>query len=1017
MADISELLIEVKQINKTIGDIDLVNKKLKQTQATATSLGKSLFAGASFTALIASVKKFGDAWKQVIVTNKAFGTMFKKNIDIANKGVKELTKNFNETNVSAKKLLSTIKSRFGFDLISSKKTAEMATNMARLSHEVAAFYGTDVAAVSEKFNMALNGSSRALREFGINIDLNSPRMKKMIEEMRIAEGETEEGAKALVIYNEILKRGQKYEGSFKTQAKTLSQAFGDIGNTLKSGMFAEAGRVLSAIFVPILEKINALLSQPWVQKIGGIALALGSIVGVIKSIQLAVAGLNATLLRFNIAVPQFLTTFNSLLGAFFNTIGTFVVLNLKKIKNSFLLTIGALSKKHVIFHRDILKRAGKLQDLMRKAYADGNEKLVKRIGEIFSKYGGLRLPKIDLFGKAEVDWLLRFAKFKDVLNGSVRSIGSIFSRISTSVGSSFKSLSLILDQSITNYFRGVKKVSPQVEAATQTFIKKYIDSANKLKLQMSMASSAAEREVLKKKSSSLASGFASGLASSVGRSTGLGSKLKGVWEGIKKSLGWIITGVGSFFRGFGKTFLKLVKNPYVAAITAIVAALATLFVFTFKSFAKSNKIVPEDAGEYLKMSVSQRWGIIWDNLWHYLLELFYYIPESIAKFFTADFWKSIASAFSGFGERLLNFMLGQGFNTDEQVLKKFEDTQLKRVNDYKKTIDDLIQNLNDFWHDESVSNLDPKIVLKIEKARLKSYEKQREDEKRNLAALQRAAQRWSAIVEERKKQGKSLSDIETKAMDRNKEAIKKSLGRIKALKDLMDKTNGNIQKAQGDVDAAAQKQQELLRKNKENLLKMMEAQKTVLSSRFEGFTWYQDIQEKILEGLGQLTDSKKLKNIRERMDELDKMYLDPRGKFWSQYNNKEKIEYYKKLTDLELSAYQIKLNIVNKEREALQKTNEIVQDALNKAMEWKPRGVEGMEAGTAEGYKYLTSGLGNLASIQSVMSQNQNDEKNLQMQSNNLVSSIKGYVKAMNSKIQTLQFNENQVLLKTVNNP
>ena len=88
MADISELLIEVKNINNTINDIDSVGKKLKQTQQQAISLGKSIFAGASFTALIASIKKLGDAWKDVIVTNKAFGTMFAKNIDIANKGVK-----------------------------------------------------------------------------------------------------------------------------------------------------------------------------------------------------------------------------------------------------------------------------------------------------------------------------------------------------------------------------------------------------------------------------------------------------------------------------------------------------------------------------------------------------------------------------------------------------------------------------------------------------------------------------------------------------------------------------------------------------------------------------------------------------------------------------------------------------------------------------------------------------------------------------------------------------------------
>lgn len=268
MPDISELIIEVKQINKTLSDIDKVGKKLKQTKADATSLGKAIFAGWTFTKIIQGAKAFGDAWRDVTVTFKTFDNVFGKWNKEAQEGVKELMNKFHDTNVEAKKLLSRIAGRISIDFDFDKGTvSEMSKQLAIVSKELGAAFGQNSEEVSRKLSMALNGRTKGLKEFGIAIDTTSPKFKKLVKEMMLAKGYTEESAQAMVIYNEVLRQTKRFSGSFEAQAKGLSQAMEDVGNTLKGGAFAKAGEVLSAIFVPILEKINSLLSKPWVQAI------------------------------------------------------------------------------------------------------------------------------------------------------------------------------------------------------------------------------------------------------------------------------------------------------------------------------------------------------------------------------------------------------------------------------------------------------------------------------------------------------------------------------------------------------------------------------------------------------------------------------------------------------------------------------------------------------------------------------------------------------------------------------
>lgn len=294
MADVSELLIEVKNVNKTLSDIQKVGDKLKQTQSQAINFGKAIFAGWTFTKLIKGAKQFGDAWRDTVVTFKNFDKIFGNFNSIALEGIKELKNEFAETEKGARKLLSLIGSRIDFNL-NTTEISKVSKDLAILSKEIAAFYGIDSTQVSEKLTRGLSGMTKGLKEFGINIDTASPRFKELVNQLMISTGKTEEAAKAMVIYNEIMKKGEKFKGSFDVQAKTLSAAFENISNSLTDGPFTKAGEILSTIFVPILNKVNDLINIPWVSTIMGIVSALGLVLASVVAIQVAVGNLSLSI--------------------------------------------------------------------------------------------------------------------------------------------------------------------------------------------------------------------------------------------------------------------------------------------------------------------------------------------------------------------------------------------------------------------------------------------------------------------------------------------------------------------------------------------------------------------------------------------------------------------------------------------------------------------------------------------------------------------------------------------------
>ena len=150
MADISELILQVKNADNAVQQIDKVDKKLKQTTESSkqlSTLGKTLFAGWSFTKLIQGAKQLSDAWQENLITFRNFDEVFGRFSSSAEASVNKLVKGFSMTNTQAKKALATIGSKLDLNL-TPNEIQKISEEFATLSQEIAAAYQLDPKQVS-----------------------------------------------------------------------------------------------------------------------------------------------------------------------------------------------------------------------------------------------------------------------------------------------------------------------------------------------------------------------------------------------------------------------------------------------------------------------------------------------------------------------------------------------------------------------------------------------------------------------------------------------------------------------------------------------------------------------------------------------------------------------------------------------------------------------------------------------------------------------------------------------------
>ena len=99
--------------------------------------------------------------------------------------------------------------------------------------------------------------------------------------------------------------------------------------------------------------------------------------------------------------------------------------------------------------------------------------------------------------------------------------------------------------------------------------------------------------------------------------------------------------------------------------------------------------------------------------------------------------------------------------------------------------------------------------------------------------------------------------------------------------------------------------------------------------------------------------------------------------------------------------------MLNNEREAIKKTNDMVLEYLDKALEWKPQGVNAIDLNTQEGYKYMTSSFSSIGNIGSILQDTNKQEIELQKKANEIATETKNTINDIKQKISDLTTTSN----------
>ena len=179
-----------------------------------------------------------------------FGAVFDKTngeFQEAKKWVEDYSNALLLDNVEVENAISKFRVLTGTMGMNNEKSKEMSFNMTQLAYDLSAISGNDVSQVINQLSSALNGQTKALKEYGIAIDnntmqqyLNAHGIDRKVSSLTAAQ-------RAEVRYMQIMERSSGMQGYY---AKTLMSP-ANAANIIKT-QFRLLTREIGNVFIPIL---------------------------------------------------------------------------------------------------------------------------------------------------------------------------------------------------------------------------------------------------------------------------------------------------------------------------------------------------------------------------------------------------------------------------------------------------------------------------------------------------------------------------------------------------------------------------------------------------------------------------------------------------------------------------------------------------------------------------------------------------------------------------------------------
>jgi phage-related protein len=289
-----KIIADVKDAIKGVDDVEQKTSSMKDKMV---GLGKGIAAGLATAAVVKfgadSIKAAADADDAGDMVTSAFGEAGKSIEDFSKTAADKMGLSATAyKNMAAQ--TGQILTGFGVNQEDAAKQTETLTQRAA---DMAAIWGTDVPTAMDAMNKAMQGQTRPMKAFGVNISSAEVSARALKEGYVDASGKVTDAGKAIAAQEIILEKTNKYQGEFAKNS-------GDLGSQqdILKAKFENLQTSIGEKLLPVILKLFDVI-QPLINFISSntswlVPLAAGilAIVGAVKLWNIAQIILNSTLL-------------------------------------------------------------------------------------------------------------------------------------------------------------------------------------------------------------------------------------------------------------------------------------------------------------------------------------------------------------------------------------------------------------------------------------------------------------------------------------------------------------------------------------------------------------------------------------------------------------------------------------------------------------------------------------------------------------------------------------------------
>ena len=240
--------------------VSVVGGAVNNIKSKFSILNSTLAKGLSLASLVALSKKCLELSSNLAEVQNVVDTTFGKSSSIINEFAESALKNFGLTELQAKKYVSTLGAIAKASGETEEATLQMATNLTKLTADVASFFNYDYDTAFNKIRSGLTGETEPLKDLGVVMTVANLEQYRLAQGIKTSYREMSSAEQMALRYNFIMKSLTDTQGDFnKTQAGWANQLRILQGQAQQLG--AILGNLLQKVLYPVLSVVNAILGR------------------------------------------------------------------------------------------------------------------------------------------------------------------------------------------------------------------------------------------------------------------------------------------------------------------------------------------------------------------------------------------------------------------------------------------------------------------------------------------------------------------------------------------------------------------------------------------------------------------------------------------------------------------------------------------------------------------------------------------------------------------------------------